>query len=90
MRFNCAICEQELFTSNPMTYFCKRCWGQWNDAILSKTPWVTYCINHEHRQRRHAVRDAGLIYLGDEFEIGEFDGEYRLTPTEEHFEEWDI
>ena len=57
--------------------------------MMVREPWVTYCINHEHRQRREALKDEALIYLGDEFEIGESDGEYRLAPTEEHFEEWD-
>ena len=75
--------------SNPKKHFCRRCWGVWYDAILSKEPSVTYCTNEEHRERRQALRDADLIYLGNEFEIGEFDGEYRLAPTEEHFEEWD-
>lgn len=49
---------------------------------MGKAPWVTYCINEEHRQRRQALKDEALIYLGDEFEIGEFDGEYRLIPGE--------
>ena len=89
MAYSCAVCETEILTSNPKKYFCKRCWEQWNDAILNREPWVTYCINYEHRQRRQELKEQELIYLGDEFEIGEFDGEYRLAPTEEHFENWD-
>ena len=76
-------------TTNPRRYSCRRCWGKWHDAIIDKEPWVTYCINHERQQRRQAIREQELIYLGDEFEIGEFDGEYGLVPTEEHFEQLD-
>lgn len=57
--------------------------------MMVREPWVTYYVNYEHGQRRQALKDAGLIYLGNEFEIGDFDGEYRLAPTAEHFEEWD-
>jgi len=28
-----------------------------------------------------------FIYLGNKFDVGDFDGEYRLVPTE--YEEWD-
>jgi len=87
--YGCSICGEEIFTSNPRKYFCRRCWGEWHDAILAKEPWVTYCVNHEHQQRRQAMNDEELIYLGNEFEVGEFGDEYRLAPTEEHFEEWD-
>jgi len=51
---------------------------------MNKEPWVTCCVNHERRERREAVRDADLIYLGNEFEIAESDGEYRLVPTRDH------
>jgi hypothetical protein len=30
-----------------------------------------------------------LIYLGDEFDVGDFDGEYRLVSMKEYYEEWD-
>ncbi len=56
--------------------------------MMVREAWVTYCVNHERRQRRHALSHAELVYPGNEFEIGEFDGEYRLAPTKEHFEEW--
>jgi len=84
----CCICQREITTTDPRRYYCWNCWSEWNAAILSKEPWVTYCINYEHRQRRQELKDQGLIYLGDEFEIGEFDGEYGLVPNEEHFENW--
>jgi len=85
----CCICQREITTTDPRRYYCRDCWGKWHDAILNKEPWVTYCVNHERRQRRKAISDAGLIYLGDEFEIGEFDGEYGLVPTEKYFDERD-
>ena len=86
--YGCAICGEEVFTSNPRRYFCRRCWGQWNDAIMNKEPWVTCCVNHEHRERRRALKDEQMIYLGNEFEIGEFEGECSSVPTQEHFERW--
>jgi hypothetical protein len=46
-------------------------------------------VNDEKRQRRKALRDSELIYLGNELNIGDFDGEYRLVPIEEYYEEWD-
>ena len=46
-------------------------------------------MNDERRQRRRALKDRGLIYLGDEFDVGDFDGEYRLVPTKKYYEEWD-
>lgn len=57
--------------------------------MMVREPWVAYCMNYEHQQRRQVLRDAELVYLGNEFEIGESDGEYRLAPTGEHFQEWD-
>jgi len=30
-----------------------------------------------------------LIYLGNEFDVGDFDGEYRLVPAKEYFVELD-
>jgi len=30
-----------------------------------------------------------LIYLGNEFDVGDFDGEYRLVSIKEYFEECD-
>jgi len=62
---------------------------RWHDAIVGKAPWVTYCVNHEHQQRRQAMKDTELIYLGNELDIGGSEGEYRLAPTGEHYQEWD-
>ena len=39
------------------------------------------------RYPKGTLRATGLVVGGSV--IGEFDGEYRLAPTEEHFEEWD-
>lgn len=85
----CAICQQEIVTENPKRYFCQKCWVQWNEAILNKASWITYCINDEHQQRRQALNNRELIYLGSEFDVGDFNGEYRLVPTKEYYEEWD-
>lgn len=30
-----------------------------------------------------------LIYPGSEFDVGDFDGDFRLMPTKEYYEEWD-
>jgi hypothetical protein len=30
-----------------------------------------------------------LIYLGNEFDVGDFDGESRLMLAKKYFEEWD-
>ncbi len=85
----CCICLREMITTNPRRYFCRKYWGEWHDAILAKAPWVNYCVNHERRQRRQALKNQDLIYPGNEFEIGGFDGEYRLVPTAQHYQEWD-
>lgn len=53
---------------------------------MAKTDWVKVCVNYEHQQRRQALKDKELIYLGNKFDVGEFDGEYRLVPTEQYFE----
>jgi len=29
-----------------------------------------------------------LIYLGNKFDVGDFDDEYRLVPAKEYYEEW--
>ena len=58
-----------MITENPKRYFCKRCWNKWNDAILNKEPWVKVCLNDEKKQRRKALKDRELIYIGDEFDI---------------------
>lgn len=83
----CAICQKELITTNPKRYFCQKCWAQWNDAILNKESWITYCINDEHQQRRQAHKDKELIYLGNE-DVGDFDGKYGLVSAKEYFGEW--
>lgn len=34
--------------------------------------------------------DKVLVYgLGDRFDVGDFNGNYRLVPTKEYFEKWD-
>jgi hypothetical protein len=78
--FHCAICVKELFTQDPKKFFCRDCYKQWESEILAKTNWTKVCINDEHQQRRRALRDRGLIYLGDEFDVGDFNGEFRLVP----------
>jgi len=30
-----------------------------------------------------------LIYLGNEFDVGDFDGEFGLVSTKEYYDEWD-
>jgi uncharacterized Zn ribbon protein len=82
---HCCICQQEIVTENPTKYFCQRCWREWNNAILSKQPWVSFCINDEHRLRRQELEDKVLVYgLGEELDISD-DG--NLVLTKEYFEE---
>ena len=85
--FNCAICGNELFTENPTKYFCRDCYKEWESDILAKTDWVKFCINDEHQQRRRALRDRELVYLGDEFDVGDFSGEYKVVPTKNYYED---
>lgn len=86
---NCCICGVGLHTENAQHYFCKKCWHEWKDSILSKEPWITCCINDERRQRRRALEDKVLIYLGSEYEVAEVNGGYKIVPTKDHFEEVD-
>lgn len=85
---SCAICGIEVFTEDPRKFFCRGCYREWKSDIMAKTDWVKICVNDEHQQRRQALRDKGLIYLGNDFDVGDFDGEYRLAPTEEYYDEW--
>ena len=86
---NCAICGTGIFTENPKKFFCRDCYKQWELGILAKTNWIRFCINDEHQQRRQSLKDRELIYLGNEFDVGDFNGEYGLVPTKEYSEEWD-
>ena len=56
---------------------------------MAKTDWVKVCVNYEHQQRRQALKDKELIYLGNEFDVSGFDDEYRLVPTKEYYDEWE-
>lgn len=85
---NCAICGRGIFTENPGRFYCRHCYRQWESDIMAKTDWVKVCVNYEHQQRRQALKDKGLIYLGSEFDVGDSDGEYRLAHTKEGYEEW--
>lgn len=82
--FDCAICGIQMFTENPRKFFCRGCYKGWESDIMAKTDWVKVCVNYEHRQRRQALKDKELIYLGNEFDMGVFNGEYRLVPTKEY------
>ena len=67
---NCAVCSKELFTDNPLTYFCKLCYSTYKDDIINKAEWVRYCVTWEGRQRRQGKRDLGkLVYLGSDYDI---------------------
>jgi len=81
----CCVCQKEIISENLRKYFCERCWREWNDAILSKQPWITHCINDEHQARRQALKDKELIYLSNEFDVGDFGGEYRLVSTGDYY-----
>ena len=86
--FNCAICRKELFTENPRKFFCRDCCKEWESDILAKADWIKFCVNDEHQQRRQALKDREVIYLGNEFDVDDFVGEYRLVPTKEYYDEW--
>ena len=42
-------------------------------------------------ERRHALKDEELTYLGNESDVGdhngEYNGEYRLVPTNAYYDE---
>ena len=84
---NCAICGIEIFSENPKRFFCRDCYKEWESDIMAKTDWVKVCINDEHQRRRQALKDRELTYLGNGFDVGDFDGEYSLVPTKEYYEE---
>ena len=84
---NCAICGEEVFTENPRRFFCPDCYKEWESDIMAKTDWIKACVNHEHKQRRQALKDKALIYLGNGFDVGDFDGEHRLVPAKGYYEE---
>lgn len=56
---------------------------------MAKTDWVKVCVNYEHQQRRQALKDKELIYLGNEFDVGFFNSKYRLVSKKEYYNEWD-
>ena len=56
---------------------------------MATTDWVRVCVNYEHQQRRQAIEDKVLIYIGSEYDIAETNSEYTLIPTRECCEEWD-
>ena len=79
----CCVCQKEIITENPKKYFCKKCWNDWQEEILNKRTWITYCINDEHRLRRQELKDMMLVYgLGDRFDIS--DG--KLIPLKAYYE----
>jgi len=57
---------------------------------LGSAEWVKLCVNIERQRRRMELDDKVLVYgLGDRFDVGDFNGNYRLVPTKEYFEKWD-
>jgi len=84
---NCAICGREIYTENPRRFYCRDCYKEWESDIMAKTDWVKVCGNCEHQQRRQVLKDRELIYLGNEFDAGDFNGEYRLVPAKGYYEE---
>lgn len=86
---SCAICGKGIFTEDPKKFFCRDCYKQWESDILAKADWIRFCVNCEHQQRRQAFKDKQLIYLGNEFDVSFFNGEYSLAPTREYYDEWD-
>ena len=85
----CAICGKKLFAQDVKRYFCRDCYKQWESEIVAKTDWIKFCINEEHQQRRRALKEGNLVYLGNEFDVGDFDGECKLVPTREYSKERD-
>lgn len=69
----CSICGCRLLTERPLTWFCRKCYIDWKEAIRNKEPWVIYLRNLEssRRYREHDMRKRGisLIYLGNEWDI---------------------
>ena len=86
---NCCVCGKGLLTENPKKFYCPDCYKKWYGAIQNKEPWIKACVNDEKKRRRQALKYSQLIYLGDEFDIGGFDGECRLVSTKGYYEEWD-
>jgi hypothetical protein len=82
---NCCVCGKEIFTQNPKKFFCRNCYKQWESDILAKADWIKICVRDEKRQRRRAQKDKGLIYLVNEFDVGDFNGKYRLVPRKHIF-----
>ena len=76
---NCAICGNKLFTENPKRFFCPDCYKHWESDIVAKAKWIRVCVNNEKKQRRQALKDRELIHLDDKYDVGDFNGEYRLT-----------
>lgn len=54
---------------------------------MAKTDWVKFCVNYEHQQRRQALKDSDLLYLGDKFDVPSLDGEYKLMHKKEGYDE---
>ena len=88
--FQCSICERRLITANPNTWYCSKCFREFEEAILSKAEWTMF-LQHEERKRRYREQDMkklGItyVYIGDRFDVGD-DG--KLVPTKNYFEEYE-
>ena len=68
MTSKCAICDS-IIGAYRGNLFCGRCYKKYKIEILDKEPWVQVIKNSETRRRRQEIRDSGLIFLGDEYDI---------------------
>ena len=92
----CCICDTVLQTNNPKTYFCSTCYREWEDDILAKKAWVTFCINSEQANRHYGVyerdsKEHRIIFLrgfGSDFDVVKTIQGYRVIKTRYHQKVW--
>jgi len=78
--FGCSICGKGILTESLRRFFCRDCYKECESDIMARSERVKFSTNYEHRQRRQVLRDRKLTYLGNGFDVDDFDCGYRLAP----------
>lgn len=78
----CAICQREYYPRQPREWFCNYCYNRWKKDILSRLPWVKFCISSELNRRRQEKGMRGFIFLGSKWDIST-DG--HLAPRDDYY-----
>ncbi len=88
MAFECCICGIQLNVTTPKTYFCSRCFREYQTDILANAEWVRYLVNNEQTMRSYGVymsrgKIRRVIFvpgLGSDYDVANRDGKTLLIP----------